>query len=502
MTTYTVELDPTYAMTMNYDAGTSVKRHIADGKTAPFFHSANVTFHWRNGESFLPRDTLPLEPPQPLSYPSEDFLIHQQKDLRMYYGAISPVSLPLYFAKPPANACPQSSTFCPSLYAPSSPVLEHNPKMGSIPFLPHPKMVDYPAPLVQPSTHTLLPTQGGLSYQMNIDNHLQDMMKRPPELPGDISLEDFDCEIGENSFPPNTAQGEGWQVESDHLELIIGNDENPTMDEIYGATLDSPACTMKSQDNQICKKIVYPVEELFEPDPSISVSDSASKHRMRWTIELHDCFVKAVNDLGGADKATPKCILRKMNIKGLKIEHVKSHLQKYRLTICQPEAKEDKRSTCSEGKKRSSIDWESRASRMASNEHGSLRMRFELQKILREQLEIQKALQLQAKESAQQLRILVEEQRKVSRAVMLTHLPLSSTSSVNAKGSPSEPLSSDEVQLAIERCHGKDEHCNDSIEEDRLTLELDVELLSPSPKRTRFDIEDPNVSISNMSQKP
>ncbi|KAI3991452.1 hypothetical protein MKX01_000539 [Papaver californicum] len=52
--------------------------------------------------------------------------------------------------------------------------------------------------------------------------------------------------------------------------------------------------------------------------------------RLRWTSDLHHSFIHCVERVGGQEKATPKLVLQLMNIKGLSIAHVKSHLQMYR----------------------------------------------------------------------------------------------------------------------------------------------------------------------------
>ncbi|CAI9097728.1 OLC1v1034205C3 [Oldenlandia corymbosa var. corymbosa] len=68
------------------------------------------------------------------------------------------------------------------------------------------------------------------------------------------------------------------------------------------------------------------------PGDSGLVLSTDAKPRLKWTSDLHERFIEAVNQLGGADKATPKSVLKLMGIQGLTLYHLKSHLQKYRLS--------------------------------------------------------------------------------------------------------------------------------------------------------------------------
>ncbi|CAN0876791.1 Putative Myb family transcription factor At1g14600 [Linum grandiflorum] len=52
--------------------------------------------------------------------------------------------------------------------------------------------------------------------------------------------------------------------------------------------------------------------------------------RLRWAPHLHHSFLLAIHRLGGPHKSTPKLVLELMDVKGLTISHVKSHLQMYR----------------------------------------------------------------------------------------------------------------------------------------------------------------------------
>ncbi|KAK4794193.1 hypothetical protein SAY86_012187 [Trapa natans] len=64
--------------------------------------------------------------------------------------------------------------------------------------------------------------------------------------------------------------------------------------------------------------------------PAVRQYRKSDRPRLRWTPELHSQFVEAVDRLGGKDNATPKRILQTMKKEGLRVSHIKSHLQMYR----------------------------------------------------------------------------------------------------------------------------------------------------------------------------
>ncbi|KAJ1436724.1 SANT/Myb domain [Sesbania bispinosa] len=75
------------------------------------------------------------------------------------------------------------------------------------------------------------------------------------------------------------------------------------------------------------------VEIQSQPQPPQHLQQNPRKQRRCWSSELHRRFVDALQQLGGAQVATPKQIRELMQVEGLTNDEVKSHLQKYRLHI-------------------------------------------------------------------------------------------------------------------------------------------------------------------------
>ncbi|KAK1260004.1 Protein PHR1-LIKE 1 [Acorus gramineus] len=132
----------------------------------------------------------------------------------------------------------------------------------------------------------------------------------------------------------------------------------------------------------------------------------SNKTRIRWTQLLHERFVQSVNCLGGAEKATPKGILKLMDSEGLTIYHVKSHLQKYRIAKYIHGAAEGK---LERGAPMNDISQLDLKSSMEITE--ALRLQLDVQRSLHEQLEIQRNLQMRIEEQGKQLKKMFELQQ-------------------------------------------------------------------------------------------
>ncbi|KAK9146212.1 hypothetical protein Sjap_006115 [Stephania japonica] len=214
-----------------------------------------------------------------------------------------------------------------------------------------------------------------------------------------------------------------------------------------------------------------------------SPSGAANKPRMRWTPELHDCFVEAVNQLGGSEKATPKGVLKLMKVEGLTIYHVKSHLQI-------PPISEIQNSKVS-----------ARVIRRGIEITEALRLQMEVQKRLHEQLEIQRTLQLRIEEQGRYLQMMFEKQYKAGGDKPPTTLDVPSTPSLDpTQQSPTKRESSgkDNAEAGCNSTHTdltqeentqkldkKQESSTKAAES--LKLNTEHECHSPPSKRTKVD---------------
>ncbi|KAH9746099.1 Two-component response regulator ORR21 [Citrus sinensis] len=115
-------------------------------------------------------------------------------------------------------------------------------------------------------------------------------------------------------------ENSGSLEETDHHKR--GSDEI----EYASSVNEGTEGTFKAQRKRISAK-EEDDGELESDDPS-----TTKKPRVVWSVELHQQFVSAVNQLG-IDKAVPKRILELMNVPGLTRENVASHLQKFRLYL-------------------------------------------------------------------------------------------------------------------------------------------------------------------------
>ncbi|XP_038694511.1 myb family transcription factor PHL6-like [Tripterygium wilfordii] len=286
----------------------------------------------------------------------------------------------------------------------------------NMPFLPHPSTSNQ-------SISSADSTKSPSLFSGDFSNPSDETNSKGPvkdflNMPGEDSDGSFH---GLNSPIDNLTLAEQLELQflSDELDIAFTDDgENPRLDEIYELphqASSKQAVRRKCYQNYV--SVAPPVDALSSlPSPGPA---ALPKPRMRWTPELHVRFVEAVNKLDGAEKATPKGVLKLMNVEGLTIYHVKSHLQKYRLAKYMPEKKEEKKASGSEENKATSRNTETDGWRKGGVQIAeALRMQMEVQKQLHEQLELQRALQLRIEEHARYLQKILEEQHKAGSALV------------------------------------------------------------------------------------
>ncbi|XP_075488132.1 myb-related protein 2-like isoform X1 [Primulina tabacum] len=146
------------------------------------------------------------------------------------------------------------------------------------------------------------------------------------------------------------------------------------------------------------------------------VHSTDAKPRLKWTPDLHERFIEAVNQLGGAEKATPKSVLKVMGIQGLTLYHLKSHLQKYRLgknLHGQVNGGSNKAATGQRIPEANRMQMTDRnmATQTTNNMHlgEAVQMQIEVQRRLNDQLEVQRHLQLRIEAQSKYLQAVLEK---------------------------------------------------------------------------------------------
>ncbi|XP_020245964.1 protein PHOSPHATE STARVATION RESPONSE 3 isoform X2 [Asparagus officinalis] len=381
------------------------------------------------------------------------------------------------------NPFSRSSTFCTRLFLSSPSSSMTCRQLKNLPFLPHPPKSEQLVSAVQCSSSPSL-FSGDMCDVHTEGEHSDDLMKDFLNLSGDGSDGNFHQENHENSSTINEQMDLQFLSEQLGIEMA-DNGESPCLDDLYDVPQVSCVPPSTSESNQNNQQLSPPVKVQLHPTLSTSSAPAANKQRLRWTLELHERFVEAVNKLDGAEKATPKGVLKLMNVEGLTIYHVKSHLQKYRLAKYLPETKEGKRTSSSEEKKEPLVSNKNESFDRNKHVTEALRLQIEVQKQLHEQLEVQRKLQLRIEEHASFLQKILEQQQKSSNSFI---------SSKPAQSQEVQPESSDDT--SVEQAESKDGSISSRSGQKRKAIDLESDSVS-SEKRQCVKLDEKLEGVSS-----
>ncbi|KAK7267437.1 hypothetical protein RIF29_20111 [Crotalaria pallida] len=285
-------------------------------------------------------------------------------------------------------------------------------------FIPQSSTIMAPMPLSYVSNSGPLPSTTPSHYsQENSVSWHTDSMPSFLDFPENTSIDNSQVESGARNIMASEeyCKQNDWQ---EWAEQLISDDDPLTSnwDDLFADNIQAPEPKVPEpssqfQGNQCQGHQQLPAsygEICNGAAPSSSANSGPAKSRMRWTPELHEAFVEAVNQLGGSERATPKGVLKLMKVEGLTIYHVKSHLQKYRTARYRPESSEG----VTEKKSSSNEDISSLDLKTGIEITEALRLQVEVQKRLHEQLEIQRNLQLRIEEQGRYLQMMFEKQCK------------------------------------------------------------------------------------------
>ncbi|KAI3447786.1 hypothetical protein Pfo_004451 [Paulownia fortunei] len=186
-------------------------------------------------------------------------------------------------------------------------------------------------------------------------------------------------------------------------------------------------------------------------------SNGSSKERLKWTKELHDLFEKAVNQIGGPDRATPKGILRAMAIPGLTIFH------KYR---------------------------------MGAQLNEALLIQMEAQRRLTDQLEVQKSLKMKIEAQGRFLDKIMEEykNRAPGTKPIKPYSPVLSLPSLSEESDQSneKEFESDSEEVDTSEIMSKDEF------QAQKRIKIQDNVLPQMHKLSSFNPDSQNLSMFSL----